>query len=176
MKRVALVLAVLIGGLALAQSFTAHRVSQRSTEMPPTDAGQGLSLSNLQGWRLSVCAPARSTNPDAGKDLVPSTFLSGDGGTMEAWLFDVDQASWQRNPDLDETVTSTNVSCAAWDGGRAGCRCQVWADRPVSVPQGRVFYVAKGVRTEVWDGGGGALADDGGYNLSVQLKGVTRSR
>jgi len=153
-----------LGAPAYAQSSSVPnpywQENQFPTHPPPTDAGQGLEMYGLRGWRLSVCAPDNHT------------WIAGDGGTVEAYLYDYRRAGWQKSSsNLTETLSHTNVSCAASDGGRIGCRCQVFEDREASVSTGRVYYAVRGGRLVDVDAG---LGQDGGQNFQVQIQGTKR--
>ncbi len=147
---------------AHAQTATvvAWQENQYATHPPPNDAGQGLVLKDLQGWRLSVCGQ----NPNA--------VIAGDAGSLEAYAYDYARASWQKSSaNLTEVLSTTNVSCALADAGRSWCHCQVYEDREVLVSTGRVYYAMRGGLLMYADGG---TCCDGGQNYQVQVQGVRR--
>lgn len=102
----------------LSQALTGTPPSQVSGCSNAVDSEKttacGLSLAAARGWR--VCAIA-----DLGQTVT--------GGTLRAYHFDVTQGLWGRVPALDITLTA------------AGSRMQCSATAPVSVPNGRLYFV-----------------------------------
>lgn len=90
-----------------------------ATRAAPTTVDEGMSLENVDGFRVMVSAASGET-------------LSG-AGNLRAYLWDTDLAAWIRNPELDIAVTTS------------GQRRLVFADQEVKVPSGRVLYAADGI-------------------------------
>lgn len=82
--------------------------SQALTRAAPSTSSEGISMSQVTGFKLSVCATTGNT-------------LSG-AGSLKAYLYNPVAALWMRNPALDVNVTAT------------GERCQVFPDFTVSAP------------------------------------------
>lgn len=146
---------LLLGGAvaALAQSDTSGTTRvwtqvQPATRTAPTfDAGDGMSLRDVGGYRVIVCGALLS---DGGFNDVIS-------GAVEAYLYDNDIAAaggtpWQRGGSALDLDLSDAV----------GKDCLVSPDFKVSVPSGRVLY-----RTNT------AVAD-AGTTFRVQIKAWTR--
>ena len=89
------------------------------TATPTANAPLGMSLLNVKGARLNVCAPA-------------GQLLDGTGN-MRVWLFYTPGGVWIRSPELDVEVTATT-------------RCQAWPDwvTGVSLPSW-ILFAADGV-------------------------------
>lgn len=128
MKHLALVFALALGAFvapaALAEDFSEAQILTRAA---PTTNIQGVTLANVRGFRVAVCAESAQT-------------LSG-AGVLHAYLYNAKAGLWMRNPSLDLTVSVTATSCAG-----AACRCQAWPDQRVPVVLGhRVLYATSGV-------------------------------
>lgn len=116
------------------------------TGTAPTGSGEGMLLSGVSSYRLRVCA-AGALLDDAGTN---PTSLSG-AGTLQAYWRDAAEATWIRNPGLDQSVTVSGVAC------------QVFPDFVVGSQIGRVRYVASGVT--VSDAGTYGSMNDGGPGI-----------
>lgn len=100
---------------------------QALTRAAPTTATEGVSLLQVRGFRVAICAAVGQT-------------LSG-AGTLQAWVYQAKAQVWMRNPSLDLTISVTATSCAG-----AACRCQVFPDQRVPVLYAhRVLYAANAV-------------------------------
>lgn len=88
--------------------------AQALTRAVPTLATEGMGLSGVKGYRVSVCAESGQT-------------LAGTGN-LRAWLYNPDAGLWMRNPALDLAITVT-------------VRCQVFPDVRVAAElEHRVLY------------------------------------
>lgn len=81
--------------------------------------GKSLSLIDIEGFRVSVCAEATRT-------------LSG-AGNLRAYLLDERSGEVQRNPALDLAVSASSV------------KCMVFPDMETMVATGRLIYAADSV-------------------------------
>lgn len=142
MKRLlALFLLPALPALALPTRFLYE--TQALTRAAPTLASEGMSLLDatgapVRGYFVAVCAAVGQT-------------LSG-GGALRAWVYDVDEGVWMRNPDQD-LVIGTTV---------AGQRCRAWDDKRTGYLLGRrVHYAADGVTVS------------GGTTVTVRISGDT---
>lgn len=97
--------------------------AQALTRAAPTLESEGLSLNEVNGYRLFLDAANGQT-------------LSG-GGTLQAYYWCADTNSWIRNFDLDQPIPA----------GAAGQNKVVFADLVLSTPFGRVLYAANAVTT-----------------------------
>lgn len=93
--------------------------SQALTRAAPTLTTEGLDLSDIAGFRVTVCAASGQT-------------LAG-AGALQAYVYDNDLALWTRNPSLDITIST------------AGARCLTFADIQTVVATGRGLFAATGV-------------------------------
>lgn len=120
MKRIALVFALLAAGVALAGGVaTSWSEAQALTRADPTAPTEGLSLSNVTGFQVAVCAEATRTLT---------------GGTLKAWVYNPSSQLWARNADLDLTV------------GAPATRCRAFPQQRVSIRNGgRVLYANSSV-------------------------------
>lgn len=117
MKRLlaALLLAAAVPALALPSRYLYQ--TQALTQAAPSLSTDGMSLGDVLGFRVSVCAASGQT-------------LTG-GGTLRAWLYHTDAGLWMRNPSLDLTVSASGV------------RCQVFPDaQPVVLLSHRVYFAS----------------------------------
>lgn len=92
MRRSAL-LAVLIAGFAVAAVPPSFSEVQSLTRSAPSAAAEGMSLTGVSGYRVSVCASAGNT-------------LSG-AGAVDIYGYNPVTGLWGINPALRTTVTAT---------------------------------------------------------------------
>jgi hypothetical protein len=155
MKKLALLVAMLLGGLAFAKLYrSATEVQGATRSTPRVDApvaGEYLDLSGVKKIRVSVCSC-----PDAACNLLPSrTFAAGEAitaCTLLAWYYNpvTDMSGWMPNPDLDLTV-----------GAVAGCRVFPDIASPSGNTGGSVFFATSG-----------CAQSGGGTNFRVTLEGI----
>ena len=122
-------LLTLFAGLAYGAGLRHFTETQTAAaRAAPTAATDGMSLLGVDSFRVSVCAPSAQT--------------LGGAGSLHAYLFDVNDGLWKRNPSLDLPISVTATSCAS-----AACRCQQFPDQKVGVGDeaARVLYAASGV-------------------------------
>lgn len=93
--------------------------SQALTRAAPSAATEGMLLTRVAGYRVSICAASGQT-------------LSG-AGSLQAYYFDPAREVWIRNPTLDRSVTVS------------GSRCQAFPDATTLVRFGRVLYATSSV-------------------------------
>lgn len=101
---VVLMLAVLVPLTALAQATTGDgwwQESQALNRTAPSAASEGLLVTRMPGFRITVCAPSGQTLTS---------------GTIKMYYYNAPLALWTRNPSLDQTITA------------AGERCQTFTD------------------------------------------------
>lgn len=91
------------------------------TRAAPTLVTEGLSLRDVAGFRVTVCAEATRT-------------LSG-AGTLLAYVWDNALAAWVRNKPLDLALASVET----------GVRCAAFPDFETTVASGRVLYATSAV-------------------------------
>jgi hypothetical protein len=98
----------------------------------------GISIKDVRGYRVIVAAESGQT-------------LSG-AGNLRAYLWDVYEGAWMRNPSLDVAVTTT------------GARRQVFPDLATQVRTGCVMYAAD------------AITVSGGTTVTVRIVASTEAR
>ncbi len=135
--------AVYLGWAGDPQSFT---TTVNTSDSVPTAATPAFNLLNIDGWRLSLCAPTGTT-------------LAGDAGTMKAYLISNIDSKIYRNPDLDKTISVLpNIQ-----------QCEAWADNAqVAQLGGQLYYVTSNVLVTDTDGG---AFNDGGAQITVRIDG-----
>lgn len=85
----------------------------------PSTSLEGMSLSGVSGYRLTVCAASGQT-------------LSG-AGSMQSYAWNSAEQLWARDPGLDQNVTAS------------GKQCQTFPDFKTGLQYDRVRFVASGV-------------------------------
>ncbi len=146
MKRLAAV-AVLLGAFAvLAFGYRVSSETQNRLTNVPTDGGQGLSLSNLDGYQVTAVAP--------------SGYIFS-AGSLKCYSYNAQTHNW--------------APCASGFDLTLGTGYNQWTSPNirVSVGAGRVFYGADAISVTFSDGGvllpdAGAMPDGG---LTVYLEG-----
>lgn len=114
MKLKAIITALLFGLTAQALDVRSYSEALGTSAAAPTAASTGgFDLTEVTGFRVSVCAESGQT-------------LSG-AGTIAAYLKNNITGLIERNPGLDLAITVTGTSCAG-----AACRCQVFPDMQVT--------------------------------------------
>jgi hypothetical protein len=109
MKKLAVVFVASVVALFSVAAYAGTRPfteSQALTRAAPTLSTEGVSMSQITAFRVSVCATTGNT-------------LSG-SGTLKAYLYNPAVGLWMRNPSLDVAVTNS------------GERCQVFPDFTVT--------------------------------------------
>ena len=154
--------AVIITGLCIAIAYACAPANtgsqtfsyevQASSRTAPTsasfsvtdgiDAGASISLNNIDGFRVSVCAAETGTT-------------LGASGSLQAWLWDERSNEVMRNNDLDWTIDSAT-------------HCQVFPDQEVKGPFGRVLYAASSALVQ---DAGTLLPDAGTGAFVVRIQG-----
>ncbi len=92
--------------------------TQILTRADPSAVTDGVTLANVIGVRVTVCAENTRTLT---------------GGTLRVWLYDNDTALWGRNSSLDLTVAANSL------------RCQTFPDVVTTVSTGRLLIAANAV-------------------------------
>lgn len=136
----------LFGVVAVADGNRSATAAWALTGAVPTAATSGgLSLNEVQGFRVSVCAESGQT-------------LAG-AGALNAYYVNHNTNLAQRNPGLDKSVSVTATSCAG-----AACRCQVFPDDENTNPAlgGQVFFVPN------------AVTVSGGTTVTVRIEGYVK--
>ncbi len=114
------------------------------TRAAPTLSNEGMSLVNVAGMRVQVCA----NQPNDGGTAA----LLG-VGTLAAYYWDpygdAGASSWHRNPTLDLTPSTAYL------------KCQTFPDVHTEVPYGRVLFGAAG------------LSNDGGVGVTITIDAKT---
>lgn len=125
--RILLVVSLLSPLIAKAQSSDLAGTTRVSSEVQiltraaPTLGSEGMTLRDVAGFRVAVCAEVGQT-------------LSG-AGTLLAYVYDNDLAQWIRNKPADLSLTVI----------QATVRCAVFPDSETRVSSGRLLYAASGV-------------------------------
>lgn len=117
----------LIASFAASAAYLTWAEDQNLTRAVPTGSQEGVALTNVSAFRVSVCAADGQT-------------LAG-AGALHAYVWNYTSGAWMRNPDLDHAISVTATSCSG-----AACPCQAWPDQAVGLKNtSRVLYAANGV-------------------------------
>ena len=100
-----------------------YLTTQSLTQAAPTSSTDGMDLSHVLAYRLSVCG--------IGGNLQAT-------GSLKVYVYSDTQAAatggngWMHNSDQDKSIANN------------GEACQLWSDLPSSIHKGRVKYVSTG--------------------------------
>lgn len=119
----ALALGSLAGGAGLLRYFTEN---QSLTRAAPTLSTDGMSVKDIKGFRVKVCAPSGQT-------------LAG-AGAVNLYEFDPTSQLWGLNVGLNMPITVTATSCSG-----SACRCQTFPGFEVDAPIGRILPAANAI-------------------------------
>jgi hypothetical protein len=160
MRRLALVLTLLLAGVALAQAVRTQTFSaQRATFRSAGDAGTtpvaadftqagAFELGNVCGFRATLCSADPTCFSNSGCAVLT-------GGTLKPWMLRPGGTVPTTNPDLNLVV------------GTPGSNCRTWADQRVAMRGGGKLLFAPSAITGTHADAGSLTVDGGNFTITV---------